>query len=185
MIYYAMLLISLFTSLNATPLTPEQFAPIAKRVKLVIVNAEGVLLNDYRIISPLGDISVSLNAKDANAIAYAREYGIHVVVISKESLDAVKLWANSAGVEAIYEGGQDIRKLLQKIKTESQTSDKSVAFITDDEAELQELKSLCLIASPLSAPEPVKAQAQYICQQKSGDGALAALIDAIILSQSK
>lgn len=178
-------LLCLSTQANAAPLSPEQLSFVAKKIKLIIVNAEGILLNDQRIISPLGDISVIFNAKDANAIQLAGEYGIRVIIISKESLAAIKFWGKYTGAAEVYNGIQDTRALLGRLKAESQTSDKGIAFISDDLEELTTMKSLGLLCTSQDAPDLVKADSQYISKVKAGDGVLADVLNTILEAASK
>jgi 3-deoxy-D-manno-octulosonate 8-phosphate phosphatase (KDO 8-P phosphatase) len=179
---FSVLLAVFFFSLplSAAPLSVDQFTKEAQKMKMIIVDAEGVLANDQRIISTKEGETIILSARDKEAIKEAVKAGVYIVIVSKCKLDTLVKWAKEAGASYIYTDKKTKQGLLLDLHFKTFVSEKNMAYISADANSLDDMKACGLIICPKDADSACKAKANFISDRNGGEGVLAEVVHYVI-----
>jgi len=172
-------------SLQAMELSVDQFKAEAPKMKMLIVDLEGVLASDQRIVSAKEPQAIILSARDQAAIVEARDHGIYIVIVAKCRMpEAVVKWAREAGVSYLFDERTTKNGLLLDLHFKTFISEKNMAYIAGNSADLETMKACGLIIAPQDADAELKAKANFITGRKSGEGVLDEVIHFVISKSS-
>jgi 3-deoxy-D-manno-octulosonate 8-phosphate phosphatase (KDO 8-P phosphatase) len=159
-------------------------ALVARRVRLVGFDVDGVLTDGGVYLGRVGDHAVELkrfDIQDGMAVKLLRAAGITVVLVSGRSSEAT---AQRAGELAVDEVVQDdaARKLpaFEAILARRQITFDACAFAGDDLADLPLLRRVALPIAVANAVAEVKALATYVTTAPGGHGAAREIAEAIL-----
>ena len=152
-----------------------------KRIKYLVMDVDGTLTDGKIYIGENGEIMKSFNVKDGYAIHNLLPLnGITPVIITGRSSKIVVNRARDLGIELVYQGVANKLELLMKLASESNTSLDEVAYIGDDNNDLDCIKACALSGCPADAAEEVKGNVAFISPYLGGAGAVRDFIEYII-----
>lgn len=151
----------------------------AKRVKLLIMDVDGVLTDGRIYYGANGEIGKAFNVRDGLGIKRLLRLGIAVAVISGRDSAATRARLAELGVEHIYMAIKDKAACYNSLKEQLGVQDEEVAYIGDDLPDLEMLKLVGLGVAPADATEVAVAAARYITKNGGGYGAVRDLCDLI------
>jgi len=164
---------------------PQDILERAKRVKLLILDIDGVMTDGRIIYSIYGDELKFFDVTDGFGITLLNHAGIKTVIITAKKSRIVKLRGRDMKVAKTYAGYIDktvpLKKALKKIRVKPE----EVCFIGDDLIDLSVLRRVGFAVAVPNAVEEVKAQAHYVTQKAGGRGAVREICDLILKSQDK
>ena len=82
----------------------------AKKLKLLILDVDGVLTDGKLFFDNEGNEYKSFHARDGHGIKLLRQTGVEVAVISGRKSNSVALRMKSLGIDHIYQGHEDKRE---------------------------------------------------------------------------
>jgi len=155
----------------------------AKKIKLLILDVDGVLTDGRIIYDDFGDELKFFNVQDGLGLSLLYRAGIKTVIITARKSKSVLRRAKECHIDKVYQNSlkkiEVYRNILKKLKLK----DEEVAFIGDDIPDLAILKRAGLaVTVPDAAPE-VKKVSHYICVKSGGQGAARELVEIILKSQ--
>lgn len=158
----------------------------AKKIKLLIVDIDGVMTDGRIVYSIYGDELKFFDVTDGFGISLLNRVGIKTVIITGKKSRIVKLRARDLKIAKTYLGALDklipFNDLLERFKV----SVEEICFIGDDLPDLPVLRRVGLAVSvPNAAAEEVKSAAHYITSKSGGHGAVRETCDLILKSQDK
>ena len=157
----------------------------AKRVKLLILDIDGVMTDGRIIYSIYGDELKFFDVQDGFGITLLNHAGIKSAIITAKRSRIVKLRARDMRVAKAYQGYIDklvpFNKALKKFKVEPE----EVCFIGDDLIDISILKRVGFAVAVPNAVEEVKQSAHHITSKTGGRGAVREICDLILKSQGK
>ena len=154
----------------------------AKKIKLLILDVDGVLTDGRIIYDNFGDEIKCFNVYDGLGMMLLHRSGIKSVIITAKKTRIVERRAKDMHVVKVY---SDYRKLkvYEKVIKRFKVKDEEVCFIGDDLIDLSVLKRVGLSVAPPEAVEEVKNSCHYITKKSGGKGAVRELIEIILKSQ--
>lgn len=154
----------------------------AKKIKLLILDVDGVLTDGRIIYDNFGDEIKYFNVYDGFGMTLLHRAGIKSVIITAKKTRMVERRARDMHVVKVY---SDYRKLkvYEKVVKKFKVKDEEVCFIGDDLIDLPVLKRAGLSVAPPEAVEDVKNSCHYITKKSGGKGAVRELVEIILKSQ--
>jgi 3-deoxy-D-manno-octulosonate 8-phosphate phosphatase (KDO 8-P phosphatase) len=152
-----------------------------KKIKLLIMDVDGVLTDGGFYVSNSGDISRKFNVLDGFGIRAAIKEGIELAIITGGKSDSIIHRSDYLGVKHVFMGREDkLSVYLESIKPVLKVKDEEVAFIGDDVYDIPLMEKVGISVTVPNAHEKVKKAAKYITSQRGGEGAVREVIDLII-----
>ena len=161
------------------------FAPKEKlkKIKLLILDVDGVLTDAGMFFSESGDQMKKYNAKDGMAIMALRKKGFDIGIISSGfKTEMVKSRADLLRINLFYVGREPKIDILDAWLKDLGYSYSEVAIIGDDINDLPLMREVGLSVCPQDAVDLVKKQADIVLSRKGGDACVREFIDNFLLS---
>jgi 3-deoxy-D-manno-octulosonate 8-phosphate phosphatase (KDO 8-P phosphatase) len=163
----------------------QDIADRAKRVKILILDIDGVMTDGRIIYSVYGDELKFFDVQDGFGISLINRAGIRTVIITAKKSRIVKHRARDLKVAKTYQGFIDKLIPFNKILKSFKVSPADVCFIGDDLIDIPVLKRVGFAVSVPNAVDEVKNEAHYITSKAGGRGAVRELCDIILKSQGR
>lgn len=157
----------------------------AKKVRLLILDVDGVLTDGRIMIDDNGVESKSFNAKDGHGLRMLMRANIHVALLSGRDSDATRRRAKELGISIVYQNIHNKIEAYQEIMNESALNDHQVGYVGDDLVDLPILKRAGFAAVVADSVDEVKPFADYVTEREGGRGAVREVIELILKSQGK
>lgn len=157
----------------------------ARRVKLLIVDIDGVMTDGRIVYSGYGDELKFFDVHDGFGIFLLNMAGVKTVIITAKKSRIVKMRGRDLKVAKVYAGFIDklipFNDLLKRFKIPAE----NICFIGDDLIDVPVLKRVGFAVSVSNAMEEVKAVTHHITSKTGGRGAVREICDLILKSQDK
>lgn len=157
----------------------------AKRIKLLIVDIDGVMTDGRIVCSIYGDELKFFDVQDGFGITLLNRAGIKSVIITAKKSRIVKLRARDMKIARTYQGYSDKLAAFNKILKSFKVSPEEICFVGDDLIDIPVLKRAGLAVAVPNAVEEAKNSAHYITSKMGGRGAVREICDLILKSQTK
>nr|MBU1328599.1 HAD-IIIA family hydrolase [Candidatus Omnitrophota bacterium] len=154
----------------------------AKKIKLLILDVDGVLTDSRIIYNNFGDEIKCFNVYDGFGMTLLHRAGIKSVIITAKKTKIVKRRAKDMHVAKVYSGYKKL-KIYENVIKKFKVKDEEVCFIGDDLIDLSVLKRVGLSVAPPEAIEEVKNSCYYVTKKSGGKGAVREVIEIILRSQ--
>jgi 3-deoxy-D-manno-octulosonate 8-phosphate phosphatase (KDO 8-P phosphatase) len=156
----------------------------AKKIKLILMDVDGVLTDGNIIYLDNGIIGRTFNVYDGLGIDLAHLAGLNTGVISAKNSLSIKKRLEELNVKFIYLGIENKVSALEKIINESQIDNQEIAFIGDDIIDIPVFKRVGLSIAVANATKLVKLAADYTTYASGGNGAVRESIEIILKAQN-
>ncbi len=154
----------------------------AKKIKLLILDVDGVLTDGRIVYDNFGDELKLFNVNDGLGVYLLGKVGIKTVIITAKKTKAVMKRARDMRVAAVYSNHYKL-KIYQKVLKKFRVKDEDVCFMGDDLLDFPIIKRAGLAVAPPNATEEVKNSSHYITKKHGGKGAVRELTEIILKSQ--
>jgi 3-deoxy-D-manno-octulosonate 8-phosphate phosphatase (KDO 8-P phosphatase) len=163
----------------------KQVRERAARVKLLILDVDGVLTDGRIIMDHKGREIKAFNVRDGHGLRLLMEAGIEVALLTGRSSPVVQKRAEDLGITWIRQGVHDKVGAYQEIAREVGITDDEACFVGDDVIDIPLLKRVAIpIVVGDGAPE-AKRCACYVTQSSGGKGAVREVCDLLLQAQGK
>ena len=159
------------------------FAATLRRIKLLLLDVDGVMTDGGITYSNSGDEFKKFNIQDGYGLVKLQRKGISAGIITGRLSNIVARRAEELGIKEVYQNLENKSEAYETIKTKLNLTDKEIAYIGDDEFDLPVLEQVGFSAAPADAVPLVKKRVQYVCSRNGGDGAVREVIDLILEHQ--
>lgn len=149
-------------------------------IKLFAMDVDGTLTNGLINVSSNGEIFKSFNVKDGYGIIKLRMNGVIPIVITSGQTAINIERFTSLGLTEIHQGVSNKLEILKEIMKKYDCGFANVAYIGDDENDLECLFLCAQTACPNDSQETVRKIVDYICQNNGGHGAVREFIERIL-----
>jgi len=157
----------------------------AKRIKVLILDIDGVMTDGRIIYSIYGDELKFFDVQDGFGITLLNKAGIKSVIITAKKSRIVKMRARDMRVAKAYQGFHDKLKPFNHALRKFKVMPEEVCFIGDDLIDLPVLKRVGLAVAVPNAVHEVREHAHFVTVNKGGRGAVRELCDIILKAQGK
>jgi 3-deoxy-D-manno-octulosonate 8-phosphate phosphatase (KDO 8-P phosphatase) len=156
-----------------------------KRVRLVLLDVDGVLTAGEIIYDDSGRQLKIFNVKDGIGIRLLKEAGIDVGIITGRTGQALRHRCENLGIDLIFDGVFHKDKALRKISARTGIDTAAMAFVGDDLPDLPAMKQVGLAVAVSDAHEMVRRKADVVTRAPGGRGAVREISEAILKAQGK
>ena len=149
-------------------------------IKLLILDVDGTLTDGKIYMGENGEIMKAFNAHDAVGVRKLKDYNITPIIITGRISKITENRAKEMYVDEIYQNIDNKLEKLESILKNKNISYKNVAYIGDDENDLECMKKCAFCACPNDAMDVIKKQCNYISNLNGGQGAVRDIIEYMI-----
>lgn len=157
----------------------------ARKVKLLLMDCDGVLTDGRLYYSEKGEEIKVFNVRDGQGIVLWHQAGFESGIISGRSSKILYRRASELGMQYVKDGSLDKAKDLKDILQLAGVALGEVAFIGDDLPDITLLKKVGFPVAVADAEKEVLPYVIYRTKSKGGHGAVREVINAILHAQNK
>lgn len=152
-----------------------------ENIKLVLTDNDGVLTDAGVYYSEKGEVFKRFSIRDGMGVERLRKYaGIETVIVTGEKSGSVKSRAEKLNIKDYYLGVEHKPEILPEVLKKNNITPENIAFIGDDVNDLEIMKQVGFKATPSDGMDFIKDIADYVCKNRSGNGAFRELAELII-----
>jgi 3-deoxy-D-manno-octulosonate 8-phosphate phosphatase (KDO 8-P phosphatase) len=170
---------------NATP----QVTQLASRIRLLLMDVDGVLTDGklYNVPAPDGSMAETkgFDSQDGIALQWLNRLGISAGVISGRVSPATAERAQQVKFKYVYQGHTEKIPILQEIMADAKLDPSEVAYIGDDFTDVVVMRRVGLAVATANARPEVKAIAHYVTQVPGGQGAVREVVELLLKAQGR
>ncbi len=155
----------------------------ARRIKMLMMDADGVLTNGQIIYSNKGDELKAFDVKDGFGIRLAHRVGIKTAIITGRISQVIMRRAKELEIEEVHQNAFVKGETYQKILSRCGLQHEQVAYMGDDLVDLPVMRRVGFSIAVPEATEEVKQQADYITHHSAGQGAVREVVELILKAQ--
>jgi len=155
----------------------------AKKLKLLILDVDGVLTDGKLFFDNDGNEYKSFHARDGHGIKLLRQTGVEVAVISGRKSNSVALRMKSLGIEYVYQGHENKISAFNEIIEKIGITPEQAAHVGDDVLDLPVMMRVGLAIAVQDANFAVKQRADWCTELSGGCGAVREVCDFIMQAQ--
>ena len=164
---------------------PNEIIERAKRVKVFIVDIDGVMTDGRIVYSGYGEELKFFDVQDGFGISLLNRAGIKTVIITAKKSKIVRHRARDLKVAMAYQGFLDKLAPFNDLLKRFNVTPEEVCFIGDDLIDIPILKRAGLAVAVPNGVDEVKKIAHHITANRGGRGAVREICDLILKSQGK
>ena len=157
-----------------------------EKVKIVLTDNDGVLTDTGVYYSSKGEEFKRFSIRDGMGIERLRKYaGVETIIITGEESGSVKSRAEKLKIKEYYLGVKKKEDLLEEIMKKNNVTKDEITFVGDDSNDVEIMRLVGFKATPSDGMSFIKELADYICENKSGNGAFREVAELIIAFKNK
>jgi len=161
----------------------KPFLELARQVKLLIMDVDGVLTDGSIFITASGEEIKAFNTLDGHGLKMLQATGVKLAIITGRDAPGVAHRARGLGIDYYYAGIHDKRAALDKLLDECGVGADECAYIGDDVVDLPVMRRVALAAAVPESPSLVRQHAHYVTGASGGRGAVRELTELIMQAQ--
>ncbi len=150
------------------------------RIKLLLLDVDGVLTNGQITYSDAGEQIKSFSSKDGLGLRLLMDAGIQVGIVTGRTSQALLHRCQNLGIELIFDGIKDKAQAFKAIVDKTGIPADQIAFAGDDLIDLPAMIRCGVAFSVPAAPMEVKTRAHMITTAHGGDGAVREISETIL-----
>lgn len=158
----------------------QDFLEHAKKVKLLLMDCDGVLTDGRLYYSKDGEQIKAFHVHDGQGIVNWHRAGFQTGIITGRESEMVKRRAEELGIHYLVQNSKDKIRDFKKILDESGLSSGEVAYVGDDLSDLELLKLVNLPIAVANCMDEIKNSVLYITNKNGGAGAVREIIDLLL-----
>ena len=163
----------------------EELNKLAKKIKAVIFDVDGVLTDGSLTFDEDGKEYKTFNAKDGQGIVMLTKTGFVTAIITARQNGTVRHRFNNLGMTKLVEGCKNKIAALKELMQEFNLEYEEIAYMGDDLPDICVLKKVGLPCAPADAVSEVLNQAKFISSKNGGRGAVREMCDFILKNTGK
>lgn len=157
----------------------------AQRIKLVLLDVDGVLTDGTITLHADGSESKGFNIKDGAAIVWTMNAGLTVGFLSARESAATTERARQLGITLVTQGAESKSIAYATIVADMNLTDEEVAYMGDDLVDLAVLRRAGLAAAPSDAVAEVAETVHWVSRHPGGRGAVREFLEMILTAQGR
>jgi len=157
----------------------------ASRIKLLLMDCDGVLTDGRLWLTSDGDEQKSFNTHDGLGLSLLHRAGLKSGIITGRNSRAVARRAQELGIEFVCQGNPDKIAAFEQLLREAGVDENEVAFVGDDLPDIPIMNRAELAVAVADAVEETRSVAHYVTRAKGGRGAIREVIEIILKSQGR
>ena len=151
-----------------------------KQVKHFVLDVDGVLTNNWVLLTEEGHQLRQMNIRDGYAIKKALAKGYSITVITGGSSDGVRKRLSKLGIANIHSGIDKKHELFDQLNMKNEWNLDEVLYMADDIPDLKVLEQVGVACCPSDAVMEVQNICHYISPVKGGMGCVRDVIEKVL-----
>lgn len=152
----------------------------ASKVRLLILDVDGVLTDGGIIIDDFGNEIKRFNVRDGHGIKLVQRHGIIVAIITGRNSRVVAHRARELGIGEVYQSAFKKGEVYEALLKKYSLRDEEVAFVGDDVVDIPILIRAGLPVCVADAADEAREHAMLITKNPGGCGAVREVTDLIL-----
>lgn len=145
---------------------------VHQRIDYLVLDVDGVFTDGCVYYNADGEMAKKFNMRDGMGLEILRQNNVEVIVLTSENSDLVAQRMKKLQIKHVFLGVKDKFSLLTQFLLDRNSSFGAVAYVGDDVNDLANICSVGWSFTPSDAVDAVKANADYVLTNASGDGAI-------------
>src|SRR3989440_5703399 len=163
----------------------DEIVSRASRIKLLLMDCDGVLTDGRIWLTPDGDEQKSFHARDGQGISVWHRAGFRSGIISGRASSGVKRRAHELKMHYVHQFAKNKVIPLEEITADANVSVDECCFVGDDLGDIAVMRRVGLAVAVADAAEDTKAAAHYVTALKGGAAAEREVIELILKAQNR
>ena len=160
--------------------TQKEIREIARRIRLLILDVDGVLTDGSIILDNEGNEYKSFHVRDGHGIKMLLKSGVVVAIITGRQSKVVDRRARELGVTEVFQQCRDKVAAYEGLLEKYSLSGKEVAFMGDDIVDAPVMRRVALPVAVSDADPKVRAFSSFVTKNRGGRGAVREVTDFIL-----
>lgn len=156
-----------------------------RRVRLLILDVDGVLTDGRLYLGPGGGEWKSFHVHDGLALARAVAVSFPVAVVSSRSSAAVARRCTELGLPEVHQGVGDKLAVYEVLGARYGCGDGETACMGDDLGDLPLMRRAGLAVAPANAVPEVRRAAHWVSRAAGGCGAVREVLEALLRARGQ
>jgi 3-deoxy-D-manno-octulosonate 8-phosphate phosphatase (KDO 8-P phosphatase) len=157
----------------------------AARVKLLLLDCDGVLTDGRITLLADGDEQKSFHTRDGHGLVLLHRAGLQSGIISGRTSTAVDRRAHDLGITHVRQGTHNKIIEFAEVLTAAGVSEQEVAFVGDDVTDIPLMRRAVFAVAVADATPETRAAAHYVTQLPGGFGAVREVCELILKAQGR
>lgn len=157
--------------------------PRAAKVKLLLLDVDGVLTDGSITYSDEGVELKTFNSRDGFGLNLLRQAGVEVGIITARTSQALVRRCQDLRIEHLFQGKRNKVEVFRQLIAELGLQPEEVAYMGDDWLDLPLLGQVGLAATVADGVPEMKEAVHFVCKRGGGRGAVREVCDLIIDSK--
>lgn len=166
-------------------LNPTDLSARLQRIKLLLMDCDGVMTDARIWLTPEGDEQKAFHARDGQGISIWHRAGLKSGIISGRTSTGLKRRAHELKIEYLHDYAKDKTVALEEIVSDAKVSLDECCYIGDDLGDIAVMRKVGFAVAVANAASDTKAAAHYITKLAGGRGAVREVIELILKAQNR
>ncbi|MGI9067236.1 MAG: KdsC family phosphatase [Pyrinomonadaceae bacterium] len=157
----------------------------ASRIKLLLMDCDGVLTDGRLWLTGDGDEQKSFNTHDGLGLHLLHRAGLKSGIISGRKSSGVERRARELAIDFVRQGDPDKIEAFEDVLRLAGVDESEVAFVGDDLTDIPLMQRSELAVAVADAVEEARSVAHYVTRAEGGRGAVREVIELILKAQGR
>jgi 3-deoxy-D-manno-octulosonate 8-phosphate phosphatase (KDO 8-P phosphatase) len=152
----------------------------AAKIKLLILDVDGVLTDGRLYYGPEGEQSKTFHVRDGYGIKRWHDAGGRSAIITGRKSQIVETRARELGVTHVFQDRDDKAAAFAELLDETRLGADECCFVGDDSLDVPVMQQVGLAVAVADAHDTAKSAAHYVTQLGGGRGAVREVTDLLL-----
>ncbi|MCE5266196.1 MAG: HAD-IIIA family hydrolase [Deltaproteobacteria bacterium] len=166
-------------------ITEEELQKKIRRVKLLILDVDGVLTDGRIIIDDAGLESKQFDVRDGHGLKMLMRCGIDVVLLTGRKSRVVEHRAADLGITEVHQGRLNKKEAFSEILERRGIPPEETACVGDDVVDIPLFRRAGFSVAVADAVPEARAVADYVTRHGGGRGAVREVCEIILKGQDR
>ena len=157
----------------------------ARRIKLLLMDCDGVLTDARIWLTADGDEQKAFHARDGQGISVWHRAGFKSGIISGRASSGVERRAHELKMTYVHQSAKNKVVALEEIIADADISADECCLIGDDLGDVAAMRRVGLAVAVADAAQETKDAAHYITRLVGGAGAVREVVEVILKAQDR
>ena len=157
----------------------------AKKIKLLLLDVDGVLTDGRIIYSEKGDECKEFSISDGLGVVLFKRTGLKCAIVTAKDSKIVRKRAKVLGIDKVYGDYHYKIKALPLILRDFKVRKDEICFLGDELIDIPLLKRVGLSVGVRNSCKEVRKVVDYITKKSGGNGAVREVVEILLKSQNK
>jgi len=164
---------------------PAALRKKAAKIKLLLLDVDGVLTDGGIIIDDRGVETKQFHVRDGQGVSLLLGSGIEVGFVTGRRSNVVRHRAKDLGVRLVYQGVANKLVCYEAIKRNHNLEDNQIAYVGDDLIDLPVLRRVGFAVCVADGWPELSSTVDYITTEQGGRGAVREVAELLLKAQGK